>query len=103
MTIVSAAAARQYWPGEDPVGKYVLWHAGSFLKSTSKHAEQKPAPIVRLSVIGVAGDVKAGGSAPPPMLYVPLQQHYQSEVIDPRARIPRSTARLRDRWSGRID
>jgi predicted permease len=79
VVIVSQAAAREYWPGEDAVGKYVLWQAGSRLISTNP-ADRKPAPVVRLSVIGVAADLKSGGGQPPPLLYLPFRQHYESDV-----------------------
>jgi predicted permease len=79
VAIVSQAAAREYWPGEDAVGKHVLWQTGSRLFSTNP-AERKPAPVVRLSIVGVAGDLKAGGGRPEPFVYLPYQQHYQSDV-----------------------
>ena len=80
VTIVSEAAARQYWPGEDPIGKHVLWHAGSNLISTVE-GTRRPPPVIPLSVIGLAADVKAGGTSPQPLLYVPLQQRHQSSVF----------------------
>ena len=79
VTIVSHRAAREYWPGEDAVGKYVLWHKGSRLVSVDP-AHRKPPAVVRLSVVGVAGDVKSSGRPPPPVLYVPYAQEYRSEV-----------------------
>lgn len=79
VTIVSQRAAREYWPGEDAVGKYVLWHKGSRLVSVDP-AHRKPPADVRLSVVGVAGDVKSSGRPPPPVLYVPYAQEYRSEV-----------------------
>jgi predicted permease len=67
VTIVSQAAARQYWPGQDPVGKHVIWRT---MRSTT----------VRLSVVGVAGDLKSGGGPPQPLLYLPYAQQYQAEI-----------------------
>jgi predicted permease len=67
VTIVSQAAARQYWPGQDPVGKHVLWRT---MRSTT----------VRLSVVGVAGDLKSGGGPPQPLVYLPYAQQYQAEI-----------------------
>jgi predicted permease len=79
VTIVSRKAAREYWPGEEAVGKYVLWHKGSNLISVDP-AQRKPPNVVRLSVVGVVGDVKSGGRVPPPVLYVPYAQEYRSDV-----------------------
>jgi predicted permease len=79
VAIVSQAAAREYWPGEDAVGKHLLWHKGSGLIAT-KPADRKPSPIVRLSVIGVAANLGASGGRPEPFVYLPYQQHYQSDV-----------------------
>jgi predicted permease len=79
VTIVSESAAREYWPGQDAVGKHVLWQTGSRLISMNP-AERKPPPPVRLSVIGVARDLKSGGGRAQSLLYLPHQQHYQSDV-----------------------
>jgi putative ABC transport system permease protein len=51
-----------------------------------------------LTVIGVAADLHTGASAPRPMLYVPFQQHYQSDVaIVARSTIgQRLTSEIRD-------
>jgi predicted permease len=94
VVIVSAAMARYFWPGQDPVGKYITWYEAS---STS------PAVAAAMQVIAVARDLKsvgrtaevardmrstggaAGVSVPdaPPQptdrslaMYVPLQQRY---------------------------
>lgn len=79
VAIVSHAAAREYWPGEDAVGKHVLWQTGPRLISTNP-AERKPAPVVRLSVIGVAGDLGGRGGRSEPFVYLPYQQHYQADL-----------------------
>jgi predicted permease len=67
VTIVSAAAVRQYWSGQSPIGTRVLWRSSA---STT----------IRLLVVGVAGDLKSGGGPPPPVLYLPYRQHYQSSI-----------------------
>jgi putative ABC transport system permease protein len=72
VTIVSETAARQYWPGEQAVGKHVLWRTGP--------SRGAPGDVVRLSVVGVAGDLKSGGRAPQPLLYLPYQQRPQSSI-----------------------
>jgi predicted permease len=65
VAIVSAAAARQYWPGQNAVGQYMR---GQLFANSD------------LLVIGVARDLKTGGSGDPrrPTVYLPLQQRYHS-------------------------
>ena len=88
VTIVSDATARYLWPGEDAVGKHIMWQLG----------REPHSPPVSLRVIGVAADLKspfaaaqrlapnAGGpvrregrpvaATQMLMMYVPLQQRY---------------------------
>jgi predicted permease len=68
VAIVSTAAARQYWPGQNAVGQYLR---GQLFSN------------VDLLVIGVASDLKTGASGEPrrPMVYLPLQQRYQSRFV----------------------
>ncbi|HEV2420740.1 MAG TPA: ABC transporter permease [Candidatus Acidoferrales bacterium] len=54
--IISAGMAKQYWPGEDPIGKRVKWGA----------AESKDP---WLTVIGVVGDVKQGALDEPTLAH----------------------------------
>jgi putative ABC transport system permease protein len=65
VAIVSAAAARQFWPGQNAVGQYLR-------RQLFTDAD--------LLVVGVASDLKTGGSGNPrrPTVYLPLQQRYQS-------------------------
>jgi predicted permease len=65
VVIVSAAAARHYWPGQNAVGQY-LRRAQAFTRDD-------------LLVVGVASDLKIGASGEPrrPTIYVPLLQQYQ--------------------------
>jgi putative ABC transport system permease protein len=64
VAIVSEAAARLYWPNEDPIGKRV---------SESDESEGR---IVWRQVIGVVGDVRQDGLADKvrPSVYTPLSQ-----------------------------
>jgi predicted permease len=91
VVIVSETAARTLWPGQDPIGKYLVRYGAS--------AESDGASRIR--VVGVARDLTsatggrptvirdlrpagAGGTGPaeivrdtvPLTMYVPLQQHY---------------------------
>jgi putative ABC transport system permease protein len=64
VAVVSAAAARRFWPGEDPVGR-------RFTNSRSKTGS--PAPWY--TVVGVAGDVRlAVDASPSSEIYVPAAQ-----------------------------
>jgi predicted permease len=60
--IVSAAFARKYWPGENPVGKRLRFDEDT----------KTPWTVV----VGLAGDVRQLGlhEDPPPILYIPYQQ-----------------------------
>ena len=65
VAIVSAAAARRYWPGQNAVGQYL---------------RKPPFTTVDLLVVGVARDLTTGGSGDPrrPTVYLPLLQRYDS-------------------------
>jgi predicted permease len=65
VAIVSAAAARLYWPGQNAVGQYL---------------RKPPFTTVDLLVVGVARDLTTGGSGDPrrPTVYLPLLQRYDS-------------------------
>ncbi len=65
--IVSEAAARAYWPGENPLGKEITASAG---RTTYR-------------IVGVAGDVKIDtlGESPRPVIYHPFAQRITSEYF----------------------
>lgn len=67
VAVINEAAARAWWPGEDPVGRW-LWYA-----------ETGDEPI-RRTVIGVVGDVRSSG---PPSLAEPevYQPHHQTTEV----------------------
>lgn len=63
--ILSRAAAEEFWPGENPIGKRVrFWYSGM------------PPDAPWLEVVGITGDVKEFGldAAAPPVAYVPFSQ-----------------------------
>jgi putative ABC transport system permease protein len=74
VAIVGEGTARQFWPGEDAVGKFVvLTTAGPGGPVTGRP----------LQVVGVARDVKAStliDGLSRSIVYVPLQQHYAATL-----------------------
>jgi predicted permease len=82
VAIVSQAAARLFWGGRRAAGQHVVWQQMPRLFSrTGPGAPVRPSLTpVPLTVIGVAADVKSGGGAPPPMIYVPFAQNYEPAV-----------------------
>lgn len=66
VVLITESAARQYFPGEDPIGKTITlgWGRG------------KDKPRAGGQVIGIIGDVKDAGldEAEPPELYLPYKQ-----------------------------
>ena len=75
VVVVSESAARQFWPGQDAVGKYL---------SQPTHGPQGPTnPMQPLLVIGVARDVQSSSlvdGVARASAYVPLQQQYVSSL-----------------------
>lgn len=82
VTIVNETAARRYWPDQDPVGKHVIWRRMPrlFARPPDGSAAAPTMSPVRLTVVGVAADLRTGGGPPPPMLYVPFQQYYSPQI-----------------------
>jgi putative ABC transport system permease protein len=66
VAVINESAARQYWPGQEPLGqRFVLGRSIAYLM------EKEPR-----EVIGIVSDVHELGlrAEPPPMVYVPLGQ-----------------------------
>ena len=71
VVLVSEAAARKFWPGENPVGKHVAIGMGGFSEAQGG-----------AEVIGVVGDVHTRpDSLPGPTLYLSYAQSPQSRII----------------------
>jgi predicted permease len=78
VVIIPEATARQLWPGQNAVGKYVLSQTGRRNAPTGP-----PLPPKNLLVVGVARDLKADtprGEMSPIALYAPLQQRYNPHL-----------------------
>jgi len=74
VAIVGEGTARQFWPGEDAVGKFIVENT----VGPGRQVTGRP-----LQVIGVAGDVKAStliDGLSRSIVYVPLQQHYMATL-----------------------
>lgn len=85
--VLSASAARQYWPGENPIGRHVR-----LSKNDSRW----------LTVVGIAGDTKQWfSSQPEPRAYVSFRQFPQADAMvyirtvgDPMAIAPAARAEV---------
>jgi predicted permease len=78
VVIVPEATARTLWPGQNAVGKYMLWQTGQ-----RKGLSAPSLPPKSLLVVGVAKDLTASGPRGETAsleAYVPLQQRYTPEI-----------------------
>jgi putative ABC transport system permease protein len=71
VVVISDAMARQYWPGEDPVGRRLTFNSG-----IPDDQQQDVGGAGSREVIGIVGDVRHLGldEAPVPMFYTPHTQ-----------------------------
>jgi predicted permease len=69
VVLISEAAARRYWPNEDPIGKPVKVYQGGFDAGAT--------------VIGIVGDVRFGtvDSLPVPDVYISYTQAYTPRML----------------------
>ena len=72
VAIINEAAARRYWPGEDPIGQTIRMHVGV------AGIEQTPRTLV-----GIIGDVRYDGldAEARPETYIPHAQHPVDAVV----------------------
>jgi putative ABC transport system permease protein len=70
VAIISESAARQYWPGENPIGRQLRIHVNE--------PTRQPREIV-----GVVGDVRTRGMelSPVPVIYVPHSQYGPESMV----------------------
>ena len=76
--IVPASTARRLWPGQNAVGKSVIWQSGQ-----RKGPGAPLPPPVSLLVVGVVKNLKSDGPRGDPSTlaaYVPLQQRYRPRL-----------------------
>jgi putative ABC transport system permease protein len=66
VAIISEAAARRFWPGENPVGRHLRMHVSAV---SSREPDRE--------IVGIVGDVKTAQLDAPfsPVVYVPHPQH----------------------------
>jgi predicted permease len=75
VAIVSESAARQFWPGLNPIGRVVL--------QPTMGPQGPSSPMQPLLVVGVTGDIQSSSlvdGLARASVYVPLQQQYDSKV-----------------------
>ena len=71
VALVSEAAARKYWPGENPIGRPIRIGVNLGVRETQPR-----------EVVGIVGDVRVGAidADPPAVAYVPQDQYASSEM-----------------------
>jgi predicted permease len=77
VAIVGEAIARQFWPGRDAVGQYIVQQFGP-------HSRPNPNGAKPMLVVGVAREVKAStliDGLSRSLVYVPLQQQYVPSIM----------------------
>jgi len=81
VVIVSQRTAKRLWADRDPIGQLVSARApqGPQVATLPSKGPEARVPETQMRVVGVAGDVTFG-NPDQPVVYVPLQQKYLSQV-----------------------
>ena len=91
VALISEAAARRFWPGENPIGKRLRLHVNEPTKTPRE-------------IVGVVGDVRTRGMEvdPVPVIYVPHTQYGPESMIvvartpgEPLAAVPQLSSVLK--------
>jgi putative ABC transport system permease protein len=91
VAVISAEAARRFWPGQDPIGKRIRIHVSIGIRERERE------------IVGVVGDVKISTleAAAAPVAYVPHAQYVADEMTivvrtagDPLDSVPLVAAQL---------
>jgi putative ABC transport system permease protein len=96
VVVISEAMAREYWPGEDPLGRRITFNSG-----IPRDRQQEVGGPGSREVIGIVGDVRHLGldEAPVPMFYTPHTQqpsyHTMTLVVRTASDVPGLAAAVR--------
>ena len=96
VVVISEAMAREYWPGEDPIGRRITYNSG-----IPRETQQEVGGPGSREVIGIVGDVRHLGldEAPMPFFYTPHTQqpsyHTMTLVVRTAADVPGLAASVR--------
>lgn len=96
VVVISEAMAREYWPGEDPLGRRITFNSG-----IPRDRQQVVGGPGSREVIGIVGDVRHLGldESPVPMFYTPHAQqpsyHTMTLVVRTAANVPGLAASVR--------
>jgi putative ABC transport system permease protein len=77
VVILAESTARRFWPGQNPIGRVVMWQGGLI---ATNGTVALPTPLM---VVGIARDLRmdsARRNEAPLAAYVPLQQRYTPQV-----------------------
>lgn len=83
VAIISETLARQYFPGEDPIGRFLQ---ADLTRQAGRGGEVPPAAIDKSrEIVGIVGDYNQGSprrEAMPPRIHVPNTQHPTEHITE---------------------